>query len=68
MSKKYASQQFLNRELGQLEFNRRVLAQAEDSSVPLLERPVRIPLSRADAVRRMRIRLGAAAGRQGRVA
>ncbi len=38
MSKKYAAQQFLNRELGQLEFNRRVLAQAEDASVPLLER------------------------------
>ncbi|HEX5363684.1 MAG TPA: polyphosphate kinase 1 [Gallionella sp.] len=38
MSKKYAPQLFLNRELGQLEFNRRVLAQAEDSSVPLLER------------------------------
>ncbi len=29
---------FLNRELAQLEFNFRVLAQAEDSSVPLLER------------------------------
>ena len=29
---------FLNRELSQLEFNRRVLAQAEDASVPLLER------------------------------
>lgn len=29
---------FLNRELGLLEFNRRVLAQAEDSSNPLLER------------------------------
>jgi polyphosphate kinase len=29
---------FLNRELGQLEFNRRVLAQAENASVPLLER------------------------------
>ena len=29
---------FLNRELGALEFNRRVLAQAADSSVPLLER------------------------------
>lgn len=28
----------LNRELSQLEFNRRVLAQAEDHSVPLLER------------------------------
>jgi polyphosphate kinase len=30
--------QFLNRELGILEFNRRVLAQAADDSVPLLER------------------------------
>jgi polyphosphate kinase len=30
--------QFLNRELGQLAFNRRVLAQAADDSVPLLER------------------------------
>ncbi len=29
---------FLNRELGILEFNRRVLAQAEDETVPLLER------------------------------
>lgn len=29
---------FLNRELGQLEFNRRVLAQARDPAVPLLER------------------------------
>ena len=28
----------LNRELGQLEFNRRVLAQAADPDVPLLER------------------------------
>jgi polyphosphate kinase len=28
----------LNRELGLLEFQRRVLAQAEDRSVPLLER------------------------------
>ena len=38
MSKKFPAQQFLNRELGQLEFNRRVLAQAEDAAVPLLER------------------------------
>src|SRR5258708_19911356 len=29
---------FLNRELQALEFNRRVLAQAEDKAVPLLER------------------------------
>src|SRR5829696_4321179 len=29
---------FLNRELSQLEFNFRVLAQAEDASLPLLER------------------------------
>jgi len=32
------SELFLNRELSQLEFNFRVLAQAEDESVPLLER------------------------------
>jgi len=38
LSKKFPEQQFINRELGQLEFNRRVLAQAEDASVPLLER------------------------------
>ncbi|HET7833936.1 MAG TPA: polyphosphate kinase 1 [Gallionella sp.] len=38
MARKFAPQQFLNRELGQLEFNRRVLAQAEDTSIPLLER------------------------------
>ena len=38
MAKKFAPQQFLNRELGQLEFNRRVLAQAEDTTIPLLER------------------------------
>jgi len=38
LPKKFVAQQFLNRELGQLEFNRRVLAQAEDASVPLLER------------------------------
>jgi polyphosphate kinase len=30
--------QFLNRELGQVEFNRRVLAQAENKDTPLLER------------------------------
>src|SRR6185503_14424799 len=29
---------YLNRELGQLEFNRRVLAQAADANMPLLER------------------------------
>ena len=33
-----AAQLLLNRELGQLEFNRRVLAQAADERVPLLER------------------------------
>jgi polyphosphate kinase len=38
MSKTFLAQNFLNRELGLLEFNRRVLAQAEDASVPLLER------------------------------
>ncbi len=38
MAKNYPAQNFLNRELGLLEFNRRVLAQAEDPSVPLLER------------------------------
>jgi polyphosphate kinase len=38
LAKKFPPQQYLNRELGQLEFNRRVLAQAEDKSVPLLER------------------------------
>jgi len=38
LSKKFISQQFLNRELGQLEFNRRVLSQAEDAGIPLLER------------------------------
>ncbi len=38
MAKKFAPQQFLNRELGQLEFNHRVLAQAEDAAIPLLER------------------------------
>ncbi|MBI3480656.1 MAG: polyphosphate kinase 1 [Nitrosomonadales bacterium] len=38
MAKKFPPQNFLNRELGQLEFNRRVLAQAEDATIPLLER------------------------------
>lgn len=36
--KKFSAENFINRELGQLEFNRRVLAQAENASVPLLER------------------------------
>ncbi|MDQ3026274.1 MAG: polyphosphate kinase 1 [Pseudomonadota bacterium] len=34
----HSPEHFLNRELQALEFNRRVLAQAEDKSVPLLER------------------------------
>ena len=38
MTNNFVAKQFLNRELGQLEFNRRVLAQAEDTSIPLLER------------------------------
>ena len=38
MVKKFPPQQFLNREFGQLEFNHRVLAQAEDATIPLLER------------------------------
>ncbi|MDD2699689.1 MAG: polyphosphate kinase 1 [Sideroxydans sp.] len=38
MAKTYTAQNFLNRELGLLEFNRRVLAQAEDPGVQLLER------------------------------
>ena len=38
LAKSYPAQNFLNRELGLLEFNRRVLAQAEDPRVPLLER------------------------------
>jgi polyphosphate kinase len=38
LAKKFVPQQFLNRELGQLEFNRRVLAQAEDATIPMLER------------------------------
>ncbi len=38
MAKKFPAHHFLNRELGQLEFNRRVLAQAENPAVPLLER------------------------------
>jgi len=38
LAKTYTAQNFLNRELGLLEFNRRVLAQAEDPAVQLLER------------------------------
>ena len=38
MAKNFPPQHFLNRELGLLEFNNRVLAQAEEASVPLLER------------------------------
>lgn len=34
----YAQEYYINRELGQLAFNRRVLAQAEDERNPLLER------------------------------
>jgi len=37
-TKRSNPQLYLNRELAQLEFNRRVLAQAEDADVPLLER------------------------------
>ena len=36
--KDFSPQHFINRELGQLEFNLRVLAQAENVSVPILER------------------------------
>ena len=35
---KLNSEHFVNRELGLLAFNKRVLAQAEDERVPLLER------------------------------
>jgi polyphosphate kinase len=38
LSGKFSKQHFLNRELSQLEFNRRVFAQAQDERVPLLER------------------------------
>jgi len=38
VKKNLPTSHFLNRELGLLEFNRRVLAQAADDSVPLLER------------------------------
>ena len=38
MNKRVLSQHFLNRELSLLAFNERVLAQAEDESLPLLER------------------------------
>ena len=38
MTKHSLPQHYLNRELALLEFNRRVLAQAADAAVPLLER------------------------------
>ena len=38
MTDSKASHQFLNREVGQIEFNRRVLAQAENADTPLFER------------------------------
>src|SRR5512141_2108792 len=38
VKKNLSPSHFLNRELGQLAFNRRVLAQAADEAVPLLER------------------------------
>ena len=38
MTDSRVSAQFLNREVGQIEFNRRVLAQAENEETPLLER------------------------------
>ena len=37
-SRSFAAEHFLNRELSLLAFNRRVLAQAADTRVPLLER------------------------------
>ncbi len=38
MGKNFPLQNYLNRELGQLAFNRRVLAQVENTTLPLLER------------------------------
>ena len=35
---RFPSEDYLNRELGLLAFNRRVLAQAQDERMPLLER------------------------------
>jgi polyphosphate kinase len=66
----FSREHFLNRELQALEFNRRVLAQAEDKRVPLLER-LQVPLHRLVEPRRVlrdprlglkeQIKLGAAA-------
>ena len=38
IDRRYPVEHFINRELGLLAFNRRVLAQAEDKRMPLLER------------------------------
>ena len=38
LNPRFPTENYLNRELGLLAFNRRVLAQAQDDHVPLLER------------------------------